>query len=151
MTAGIVESIHFTKTPGTCEHGGDHSKYSIHWTEPGWNKEVFTYWCDHPICEAGVTRWRLLPSPPEVKLTKWIPSPPAAAVAYLLLAFPVDALPRMEARIGIVSQWQDPTFGNYGEDNEMKLFTERYFAESGPGVYPAPIVTVASDDSMIVS
>jgi hypothetical protein len=77
-------------------------------------------------------------------LTLWVPTvPTVVAVAYLLLVFPLDALPRIEARIGICDQWRDRQAGNValpGEDH--KLFTDRYFAEAGPGVYPAPIEVV---------
>lgn len=139
-TASLVESIRFTRTPGTCEWRGHHDRWEITWGEGRDDQRAHVYWCDHPVCDLGETRWRLLDSPPEVKLTQWIPPGGLVAVAYLLLVFPRDALPRMEARIGICDQWQDRQFGNYGSDAERRLFTERYFAESGPGVYPATIV-----------
>lgn len=140
MTASIVESISFDRTPGPCKYNAAHHRYGIMWHTPAGLKTcAHAWWCSHPLCEQGETRWRLSTSPPEVKLTQWIPHfPNFAAVAYLLIVFPLRGQPRIEARIGIPSQWEDPVRGNVGEDH--RLFTQRYYGESGPGVYPATII-----------
>lgn len=138
-TSSIVESIGFYRVPGTCEHGGHHHLYRITWTNlDGLDKSGQVYWCDHPFCDTSPFR---LGAWPEVKLTAWVQP---VANAYLLATFDPEGrtLPKMVARVGIVDQWQSREFGNYGEDWERRLFTERYFAESGPGVYPATIIDV---------
>jgi hypothetical protein len=145
--ASIIESIKFTRFPGVCEFSDRHSQYQIRWTDPhGIVTAHHVFWCDHPLCDFSQTRWRLSTSPPEVKLTAWIGPDatfriPHIAAAYLLLTFDREGrkLPQMIARIGICDQWQDRFAGNVGEPGERRLFTERYFAESGPGVYPATI------------
>lgn len=143
-TASIVESIKFTRLPGICEYGKHHDQYQIRWTDPnGLTTANHVFWCSHPICDTSPIR---LGTRPEVKLTSWI-SPavdfpfPHIATAYFLLTHDPEGrkLPKMVARIGICDQWQDRSAGNVGEPGERRLFTERYFAESGPGVYPAPI------------
>jgi hypothetical protein len=137
VTASIIESIRFTRFPGICEYGKQHDQYQIRWTDPtGLHTVHHVYWCPHPICDTSP--WRL-GFKPEVKLTAWIRP---IATAYLLLIHDPEGrkLPHMEARVGICDQWQDRSAGNTGEPGEHRLFTERYFAESGPGVYPAPIV-----------
>lgn len=144
-SASLIESISFSRQPGICEFfGAHHDRWSIQWFDPHLdaNRANHVYWCDHPLCGTGATRWRLRDSPPEVKLIAWIPTMPAVAVAYLLLVFPLEEFPHMEARIGIRDQWQDHDLGNLGNPNREpgRQFTERYFAESGPGVYPAPII-----------
>lgn len=145
-TASIVESIKFTRRPGSCEFGNRHDGYTIAWTRPdGTRVSHATYWCPHPLCGMSSTRWRMSTSRPEVQLTEWIPSVPnAVAVAYLLVIYPPGALPYMEARIGICDQWEDRRAGNIGDPDERRLFTQRYFAESGPGVYSAPICDISA-------
>lgn len=145
MTASIIESITFTRYPGVCENGDRHDRYDISWTDAaGVVTCEHVYWCPHPFCDTEP--WRLSVSPPTVKLTSWVGADaafriPHLATAYLLLTYDVEGreLPQMVARIGICDQWQDRAAGNIGEPGERRLFTERYFAESGPGVYPALI------------
>lgn len=147
--SSLVESIRFTRTPGSCENGDRHDCYTITWTDAnGVPTREQVYWCPHPFCDTSP--WRLSSSPPQVKLTSWIGADasfriPHIATAYLLLIDDPEGrtLPQMVARIGICDQWQDRSRGNVGEPGERRLFSERYFAESGPGVYPASITTAA--------
>ncbi|MBX9918853.1 MAG: hypothetical protein K2Y33_03310 [Mycolicibacterium frederiksbergense] len=146
-TAGMVESITFTREPGSCEHGDQHDRYEISWTRPDGTREAHhVHWCPAPLCDESP--WHF-PSTPLVKLTAWVSGRPniydAVATAYLLAITEVrdgQVVAEMQARIGICDQWKDRSHGNYAEpDEEPKLFTERYFAESGPGIYPAHITT----------
>lgn len=144
----VIESIRFARSGTTVGPpcGGRH-RYTITWAhcgEPGGPPRRWVDWCDHPLCPFEESRWRLRDSPAEVKLTAWVPAPGRSiAVAYLLVVYPLDALPRMEARIGICDQWEDRRYGNgAAERDPRRLFSQRYFAESGPGIYPAHIVDV---------
>lgn len=140
--ASLIESISFDRIPGPCKYNAQHHRYGIGWHTPAGLKTCrHIWWCSHPLCEQGETRWRLSTCPAEVKLTQWIPcaGKDTIAVAYLLIIFPVDRQPHMEARIGICDQWENRRYGNLGNPDERRLFTQRYFAESGPGVYPATI------------
>lgn len=135
--ASIIESIAFTREQGTCDYGDHHDLYRIKWTQAdGEVNGEHVYWCPHPLCDTS--RWHI-GRQIRVMLTAWIPG---VGYAYLLLVEDPDGLrlPHMEARIGIQDQWQSAQYGNYGEDWERRLFTERYFAESGLGVYRAHIV-----------
>lgn len=145
-SASIIESIKFTRRPGSCEHCDRHDSYTIGWTSlDGTRVTHGVYWCPHPLCSDGDSPWRSAGTP-YVKLTEWIiPGGgwPPIATAYLLVITGVRdqrVVTEIQARIGICSQWKDPSSGNFAEpDEEPKLFTQRYFAESGPGVYPATI------------
>lgn len=145
----VIESIRFTRTRMAVDC--PLYRYDITWAgrgEFGLHPKS-TVWCDNWLCplEGGIggTRWRMQgDTRPEVKLTAWVPRPGnALAVAYLLLVYGPDALPRMEARVEIRSQWKDFSVGNREEPGEpRRLFSQRYFDESGPGIYPAHIVDI---------
>lgn len=151
MTAGIVESIRFIREPGECElPGARHDKWIIQWSDSNGTHSNHTYWCDHPCCDMSDQQWHLMRHLMTVKLTAWILGYGCHLVAYYLIEQPINNhddspfpyLPRMVARIGIGSQWEDPIFGNLSPVNgERSLFTQRYFAIEGPGVYPAEIET----------
>lgn len=144
-TASLVESIKFTRVPGRCENSDQHDRYEISWTDLDGKRDTsHVYWCPHPFCDT--TSWRLSTAP-YVLLTRWVGPDtefriPHIATAYLLLIADPEGrrFEQVVARVGICDQWQDRAAGNIGEPGERRLFTERYFAESGPGVYPAPIV-----------
>ena len=70
---------------------------------------------------------------------------PAVAAAYLLQID--EPYPHLVARISMCAQWQHRARGDgVGAHkvgaHKIGLFIERSFAESGPGVYPAPIITM---------
>lgn len=137
MSAGIVESVQATRLLRPCDHGHSCYTYWLSWTEPeGQREERTVTYCAHPLCDTSP--WQLPPIRPQVLLAAWVPKQTwtraSVATAYLLT---IPGTNRVEARIGIRSQWDDAQFGN-GDG----LFTERYFAESGSGVYPLPITDV---------
>lgn len=144
--ASMIESIKFVRIPGACDRGPRHDRYEIRWVDPAGGQHInHVYWCRHPLCAAASTLWLSPLRAPRVCLTSWIPHiPNAAAVAYLLATARVEdgcIVPEMQARVGICSQWEDLRAGNiYSPTGERKLFTQRYFGESGPGVYSAEIV-----------
>jgi hypothetical protein len=114
--------------------------YRIEWTAPDGLDHVHQHlWCRH------CSTWNVLPDRTHLILTAWLPTVGrSVAVAYVVMVpQPPSAGWHWEpqGRIGICSQWQDPVYGNVGEPGEHRVFSKRYFAESGPGVYPVPIVS----------
>lgn len=146
----MVESVKITRTPHKCidsetgyvQHEGAYG-YTLHWTEPdGKDHGQQSYYCPHPICD----RRPLLLRHPRTHIvdSAWLPkasfSLTTVATVYILVIDGEDPLlPEVVGRIGICSQWDDPVSGNYGAPGERRLFSQRYWAESGPGVYPVPI------------
>jgi hypothetical protein len=134
MSASVIESVRATRMLCPCDHGHNCYTYWLSWTEPDGEPEERTVThCPHPLCDTSP--WQLPPIRPHVLLTAWIPKASwgqSSRIAAYLLTIP--GTDRVVARIGICAQWEDRQRGNgHG------LFTERYFGESGPGIYPVPI------------
>lgn len=137
-----------------CSDAAQHERerYTIRWRDTdGGESSTWTENCWHPICDDSP--WIFLMEEaegtvrPRVLVDEWIrPNLRAAylpgggrnavAVAYVLLlrTWRKDHIHHeIVARIGIPDQWEDPQYGN----NRDELFSRRYYAHEGPGVYPA--------------
>jgi hypothetical protein len=147
-TASIVESVRlsFFKPQIFC-----HARvYRIAWTDPDGTEQLKAKtWCG--VCDAfrafgnGLILHAWLPSPEYIRAIPRTLYPPIqnhVATAYILMTN--DGL---QGRIGICDQWEDRAAGNVGPvGGPFKLLTERYWGESGPGVYPVPVHEMSDDD-----
>jgi hypothetical protein len=145
--ASVVESVHlsFFKPQIFC-----HARhYRIEWTDPdGRRAQVAKLWCG--VCdpfrafgnELILHAW--LPSPEYVRAKTRTPYPPPEIVATAYILMTNDGA---VGRIGICDQWEDRQAGNKGPvGGPFKLLTERYWGESGPGIYAIPVHEMSDDD-----
>ena len=140
----MIESIRFTRhLVGSPCHA---IRLGIHWTEPnGLRTATFNDWCS--ACD--------LPGMFEtydaaVAHSEWL-GPAHELLAYILVVpheHENGTVFKLEARIGVATQWRDPQAGNIEEEGApWNSFTERYYAESGPGIYPAPIEEIKAEEA----
>jgi hypothetical protein len=145
--ASVIESVHlsFFKPQVFC-----HARvYRINWTDPDGTPQLkVKTWCG--VCDAFrdfgneliLHAW--LPSPEYAKAEARTPHPPKSIVATAYILLTNDGL---QGRIGICDQWEDRAAGNRGPvGGPFKLLTERYWGESGPGIYPVPVHEMSDDD-----
>lgn len=143
----MIESIRFTRHPvGEPCHA---IRLGIHWTDPdGQGNASFRDWC--AACDIDIPgifgTYDFA-----VAHSEWL-GPNHEFLAYILVVPHEHERGtgfKLEARIGVSSQWQDPRAGNVEEEGaSWKSFTERYFAESGPGIYPAPIEQFTAEEAL---